>query len=201
MRQNDISGYPKQYLRNRQRYLVGCASFLFFVGAVACVLIYAALYLNGPLAFAALLTACFLWLSWAFYAIIKDEVSVALYFEQKVEGKWIQSEVTARNCVYLDELCAELGIAKLSFFGFEDDWSGKNMVWHDPKTGVETVTALIERLRTNPEVLTESQLILADLERMKSRLREAEAKGVRFCLILHGNSFNGMEIDQRCGYF
>ena len=113
----------------------------------------------------------------------------------------VWSEAVARNCVTLDEICIELGVPTLSSFGFTDDWSGKTMVWHDPQKGLETIEILAKRLRENSGLVAQSPEILADLQRMSARLQVARATRVRFCLILHGDGWNGMEIEQRCGYF
>jgi hypothetical protein len=127
---------------------------------------------------------------------------VALYFEKKVPGKSVWSPVLARNCGYLDEICAQLGSAGFSSFGFADDFpKGEQVTWHPPSGGLRVVSLLLAHLREHPNLLEESAEVILDLERMEFRLLEAEQADSSFCFILHDSGINGMEVEQRRGFF
>ncbi len=199
MRQN--SGYPAAYWKSLRRFLIRYLLFVAVTLALFCGCAYAAIYKNGDIAVAAGLGGFSLYLLLVLYFSIKSKPKLALYFEAKVPGSWVWSAPLARNCVFLDELCNSLGVTVLSSFGFTDDWSGKTMIWHAPEQGLETVTALIRQLRHDATVLTEGDVVLADLQKLNNRLREAEKQGVRFCFILHEGGMNAMEMERRCGHF
>lgn len=201
MRNSKVCGYPPEYLRSRRRFAICFLAFLFVVGAFVCFLVYNAIYSDVPLVLAAGAGGFFLYWLLVFYIIIKSRHKLALYFEAKVPGSWVWSAALARNCVYLDELCEQANVADFSSFGFTDELSGKNMLWHAPAEGLETIQFLMRRLRTNPAVLEETGEILSDLQKMSDRLQEAEVHGVRFCFLLHEGSINAMEVEQRCGQF
>ncbi len=195
------SGYPPEYLRGRRRFVVGFLLTLLVVGAVATFLSYNAIYSDAPLELASGTSGIFLFLLWMFYASVKSPTYLAIYFEEEVTGDALWSAVLARNCLYLDERCVQSKVAKFSSFGFTDDWSGKNMIWHAPEMGLQTVTTLLNQLSLNPDILDESASIIADLQKMTERLQAARKDRTRFCFILHGDGINAMEIEQRCGYF
>ena len=179
------------------RYLL----FLAVVFACICYFGYHAIYKNGSTSVAVWLSAFFFYLLLVLYLVIKSKPKLALYFEARVPGNWVWSAALARNCVFLDEICDSLGVAALSSFGFADEQRHKAMVWHAPEEGRQTATALIRQLRHDPAPLAEAALILADLQQMTNRLREAEKCRVEFCFILHEPSMSGQELDLRRGRF
>ena len=202
MKRRHSIGYPPFYLRAHRRYAVVFIVVLLAMGTVAGVASYHAIASDLPLEFAVAPTALLLFAGWFFYhSVLRSKIGLMPYFESKVEGASVWSEAMARNCVYLDQICRHVNVATLSSFGFTDDWSGKTMVWHDAQSGLQTIEALVGWLRCNPAHLLESTETLADLQRIKDRLQTASENSVRFCLILHGNAWNGMEIEQRCGHF
>ena len=201
MKNGKMSGYPLEHLRDRRRFILGFLLFLSICGSVATFFAYNAVYSNAPLMLASNTTGIFLLLLWIFYASVKSPSYLAIYFEKKVVGDAIWSKALLRNCLYLDELCIQSKVLTLSSFGFTDDWSGKNMIWHPPEKGLQTVTTLLHQLHNAPDIMGESSAIIADLQKMEERLRETQQNQTRFCFIIHGDGWNSMEMEQRCGYF
>lgn len=60
---------------------------------------------------------------------------------------------------------------------------------------------ILEKLVEKPELLEESQALVADLENWEFRLNEALERESHFCVIFHGAGWNGMEMEQRKGHF
>lgn len=181
--------------------MIGYGLFIFIAGLVACFFAYWAIYLNGDIAFAASVGAVFLFLLWVGYGIIVSRVRIALYFENKVTGEAIWSEPLARNCAYLDAIASDAGLTPLSAFGFADEYLGEDVVWHDPEQGLKTVSGLRQKLQSNPQILDDSSVVIPDLAAVETRLREACKSATRFCFIFHYDAINGMEVEQRKGYF
>ena len=193
------NGYPPEHLNDKRQGLKTLAQLLAFVSAITALFAVGGLYDIGLLALAALSSAVGICLLWSGFVTALAKPLLALYFEEKVPGDWVWSKVLARNCVYLDELATES--SRLSSFGFADDLAGETVVWHTPERGLETIEQLLQLLRANPARLRENSAIIADLEKMQIRLQQACKTGTRFCLILHYDVINSMEIDQRKGSF
>ncbi len=115
-------GYPAEYLRHKRRKLIGFATVISIAGGIAGVFGYRAIYLNGDIQFAGIAGAIFLFLLWVGYDVVVSRVRMALYFEEKVLGGWVWSEVLARNYTYLDEMIANTEVTPLTGFGFADDF-------------------------------------------------------------------------------
>lgn len=197
-----LRGYPLRYRESVRRWWIGGARVVAVLGAAASALVYLAVCGSMPVRLAAVAGAIFLYALLVVIAEGLSHVSVVLYFEREVPGGWYtDSAAIARNCVYLDEIAARAGVSTLSAFGFADDMGGETVTWHAPELGLLTISRLSEKLRENPGFEPEAGNILADLDKMRARLEEARKQGTRFCLILHGNAINSMEVEQRKGRF
>jgi len=194
-------GYPPEYLRHWRARWRGAALVILLSAVIAAWFGYRAIFGNGEIQFAGVAVAALFFLLWAQYASLTSRVRIALYFEAKVPGDAVWSEVLARHCTHLDKLAEATGHMPLSAFGFADDFHGENVVWHDPGQGMDTVSVLIQQLRDDQQRIEEASAALADLEKMRDRLRTACGGGTRFCFIFHLDGINGMEIEQRSGCF
>ena len=193
------SGYPPEHLDDKRQSLKTIAQLVAFVGAITALFYVGGLYDIGLLALAALSGAVGICLLWSGVVTAVAKPLLALYFEAEVPGDWVWSKVLARNCTNLDALATES--SRLSSFGFADDMAGETVVWHYPQRGLETVEQLLQTLRDQPDALKETNAIIADLEKMRARLQQACETDTRFCLILHYDVVNSMEIEQRKGSF
>jgi len=197
-----LRGYPPHYRESVRRWWIGGARVLAVLGALTSALVYFAVCGSVPVRLAAVAGGIFLYAALVVIAEGLSPVSVVLYFEREVPGGWYtDSKAIARNCVTLDEIAARAGVSTLSAFGFADDMAGKPLAWHAPEMGLLTVSRLSEKLSENPGLAPEAKTLLADLEKMRARLWEAREQGTRFCLLLHGNAINSMEVEQRKGQF
>jgi len=195
------SGYPTYYRKRFQHHLFWMIITLLVTSGIAGILAYSAIYMEGNILLASGAIALFLlFVCWFCYETITP-IKMALYFEEPVPGPWVWSEVLARHCVYLDPIVAKTGAYPLSFFGFNDDFRNESLVWHAPEKGLETVSKLLQKLRNEPDLVDETETIIADLEKLEIRLRKACENTTQFCFIFHGDGINGMEIEQRRGYF
>jgi len=129
------------------------------------------------------------------------------YFERTVAG-WPELKPSAfetglhlaRRCRWLDELAVREGVPPLSAYGFRDDRDGQRLVWHDAAEGVRTTGRLISVVHQDT---TQGEL-LNDLERLHRYLLLAQAKGIRFCLVVRGGLdkiISPVEMDSRKGRF
>lgn len=99
----------------------------------------------------------------------------------------------ARRVGELDELAGALGVRPLSVFGWNDDFAGEPLVWHESAEGLVTVEALLDHLRAEG---ADEAPIIDDLERIAHALARAAEKEIRFCLLLrHGTTTSGHEWD------
>ena len=100
----------------------------------------------------------------------------------------------------MDEHAVEAGVPPLSSFGFRDDRDGQKLTWHPVPDGLRTVEALIAATQN----LAEEAGLHDDLLRLQRYLKRAEAKGVRFCLIVRvgmDKLISPVEMDNRQGHF
>jgi hypothetical protein len=134
-------------------------------------------------------------------------VAILPYFPKSHPGvsggcSFLSGEALARNCVYLDSLAIQSGWKPLSFFGFADDLYSKRLVWHDPEEGFQTVSGLRAALCSDPSLLSESDVLIAELTLIEANLTEAVRLQAPFCLILRCRPFaSGQEMEARQGYF
>ena len=196
---NKRSGYPTEYLQRTRNDARNTIIVVAIAGVIAALLIYWAIYHEVPLLLASRAGAIWLFIAWIGYCSAAAKPLLALYFEDEVPGDWVWSKALARNCTNLDALATES--STLSSFGFADDMAGETVVWHYPQRGLETVEQLLQTLRDQPDALKETNAIIVDLEKMRQRLQQACESDTRFCLIMHYDVVNSMEIEQRKGHF
>jgi hypothetical protein len=113
-------------------------------------------------------------------------------------------QTLARNCRQLDQLAGEMHLLPLSAFGFNDDRLGEQVAWHDPQQGLETVTGLLQKIRSQPETVADAEALVAELEKIATALQKAEERGISFCFILRegmDRAIVPMEMDLRQGKF
>jgi hypothetical protein len=126
--------------------------------------------------------------------------SIVPYFDRRVgvTGTFAQGQVVARNCRRLDRLAVDSGVSPVSAFGYADDLRGDTLAWHDPRSGLETVSALIKALDPGG---ADGKLV-EELSNIRDALQIAVEKGAKFCFILRsGDGTNAQEHMLRKGTF
>ncbi|NBV24884.1 MAG: hypothetical protein EBS05_23565 [Proteobacteria bacterium] len=128
------------------------------------------------------------------------------YFQQR-GGKgeaFTTGLALSRNCEQLDKLAVELSLEPLSHFGFADDISSEAVQWHSASAGLYSVRGLLHYLQAESGLVSDAEHIIADLEKIEVALQGAEAREVRFCLILRqgfDRMISPVEMDRRQGSF
>jgi hypothetical protein len=75
---------------------------------------------------------------------------------------------------------------------------GDVLVWHDPRSGLETISALLGALAPDGP----DRKLVEELNNIRSALPAAVEKGAKFSLILRsGNGTNRLEHERRAGSF
>jgi hypothetical protein len=131
-------------------------------------------------------------------------VAIVPYFKEEVGGidTFLSGQAVAENCRQLDLIALENNVAPISAFGFNDDFRGEEVQWHDPENSLETITTLLGVIRRNPKIVKYAKAIISDLERTEDALRKARSRDIPFCFILRtGSGTNAMEMEQRTGSF
>jgi hypothetical protein len=126
------------------------------------------------------------------------------YFPASVPGPdtFTTGYALARHSKLLDEWAREAGVAALTAFGFTDDLAGDEVTWHPAAEGVRTVEALLRRCHEDPGALAEPQAVVSDLEPVLDVLREADRRGIGFCLHLRADAaYTAHEFDIRKGRY
>jgi len=139
------------------------------------------------------------WGTWVFATSVFS-ASIAPYFDQRIGGisTFGRGQEVARNCRRLDALAAEKGVRLISDYGYADDLRGETLVWHDPRAGIETVSALIGAIETSGA----DAKLAEELINIRKSLELAADKGAKFSFILRsGDGSNSMEHEQRKGSF
>lgn len=106
----------------------------------------------------------------------------------------------ASKCYRLDEVAAEVGVPPLSAYGFQDDYDGDEIIWHDPREALRTIDALTKAIRQQADMAA----VVGELARLRAYLHLASQKGIRFCLLVRAgrdNMISPLEMDRRQGYF
>ena len=159
-------------------------------------------------------TAIFFLLCWYFVSGLIDHLRdggrIVPYFKKPYKGQLGRGtasagEALAGHCEELDRLAAQMHLAPLSHFGFNDDLCREPVEWHDAADGLRTVTGLIEAVEQDhlawPE--SEKQATLADLKKLQAALERARLQGVPICLLLRPqhDAWCLQEYDLRQGWF
>ncbi len=128
-------------------------------------------------------------------------VRVLPYYERPVGGA--DTFLSGRHLLWhsrrLDAIAARHGVRPLSEFASGDDLiSGEELRWFPCTEALATVECLL----TKAEAESVTVKVTSDLVQLRDGLRLAEAKGIRFCLLLRGGSVtSGWEMSQRKGSF
>ncbi len=127
------------------------------------------------------------------------DVAVVPYFERRVGeiDTFCRGKSLARRMNEIDAQARALELTPLSDFGWNDDLAGELLVWHEPAEGLATVHALLAFYQDDPAA---EHNLIDDLKSLAQALASAEAKAIRFCLLLrHGDVTSGQEWDARKG--
>jgi hypothetical protein len=129
---------------------------------------------------------------------------VVPYFERRLDsgtkGAFKNGFALAQRFDELERRASQLGVPPLSAFGFGDDVLGQLVVWHATEAGLKTVQALVAS--SHSEALHAK--LLEDLRALEAALERAEAKAVRFALVVRIGAdkwISGAEMFQRKGSF
>ncbi|MFQ5779726.1 MAG: hypothetical protein ACE5HN_02930 [Nitrospiria bacterium] len=132
------------------------------------------------------------------------EVRILPYFKERVGNTetFLYGQGIARRVVLLDALAEKLGLSPISAFGYNDNFLGEDVTWHDAEDGLKTVSGLLDHLRGNPRLMDDADRIIRDLTRTETALREAHGKSIQFCFLAReGSTTSGLEMDRREGTF
>jgi len=151
-----------------------------------------------------------LWFSW--YLLLKNFRELFIcrivpYFESHV-ATYPDNQPDAfdtgiflvRHCRQLDDIAKNIGVKPLSDFGFKDDQDAQKLIWHESSEGIRTVEVLVAKMSDG----TTPSDLMTDLVRLRDYLRKAQAKGIRFCLIIRAGLdkfISPVEMDNRKGRF
>ncbi len=129
-------------------------------------------------------------------------VQIIPYFQRQLGG--IDTFFAGRTMVcflkQLDRIAEKQNSKPISSFGFADDLLGEELVWHDPKIGLQTIYAIQSVMQQSniPDAI--GRPLLSDLTKWQHALERAASEQVSFCVLLrHGDSTSGHEWDVRQG--
>lgn len=114
---------------------------------------------------------------------------IVLYFERPIGlARSHGSSALAKNCQRIDALAIKNNVSAISEFGtnfgLNNDSKGKALQWRDADKGLKTIKTLLGVTGKNPDLLSDSQVIVRDLQQMEFALLKAQAQNIRFCLLL-----------------
>ncbi|MFZ2281307.1 MAG: hypothetical protein WAW39_26145 [Prosthecobacter sp.] len=121
------------------------------------------------------------------------------YFDAKVPGCSLTVGVELlKQSRALDSLALEAGVKRIGEFISDDDFfDNSGPVWHLADDGVATFDVLLRRFDSHLSV----EAAKNDLKAILDTLLFAQAKSIRFCLLLRDvHVTNQMEWDQRKGF-
>ncbi len=128
-------------------------------------------------------------------------VRVLPYFERPVGGTdtFLAGKGLLWHSRQLDAIAARHGVRPLSEFASGDDLiPGEELRWFPCTEALLTVDCLLAHAGAEDF----SVKLVSDLTRLREGLRLADAKGIRFCLLLReGSVTSGWEMSQRKGSF
>lgn len=205
-----LYGYPHYYVVYRKKVVLLCSalSFTSIAGIVMIVLAFAWIpgakpYIGFCSAGVAILLLAF-WLAIG-YVITVNNIRILLYFDKEVydeSNTFLLGRKIAINVKQLDEIARNVGVMPLSAFGFYDDLKGDALVWHDPSEGIKTFVGLIDFIRRQTPLLSDSDILIVELDAMAKRLRQASLGGAHFCLQLrYGSRWDAHEMSIRKGFY
>ncbi len=151
-----------------------------------------------------LLIACFFGRMPGTLLLTIHHFRVVAYYNRRIEDPnidtWLTGEAIFQNLKYLDDLCDQTGIQRMTGFGFLDDLDGDKVIWHNPLDGLVTIRTLINHLYTEE---SDTTLLLSELEKIEYALTQAASKDVQFAFILRpvDGGTSGQEMESRQGTF
>ena len=123
---------------------------------------------------------------------------VVPYFEKNLgePAPFSGGAALAKNSEHLDELAAAAGANPLSSFGFDDDFYGQSVKWHEPALAIATIKII------SPQVSAEEPALRRDLEALSEFLGRAATRKTRFALVIRTvHAVSDAEIRRRQGFF
>jgi hypothetical protein len=118
------------------------------------------------------------------------------YFEKSLAESqpFAGGTALARQNQRLDELALAAGVTPLSSYGFNDDFAGQTVTWHEPALALATIRAIL------PKVSQDESRLRGDLELLTEWLNRAAARRIRFALLLRTtHSVADAEKEKRLG--
>lgn len=188
-------------MASQLKWTCGCLLPL-IVAAVTATSIYAMFLVQAPTIWNGvrlLLSAAFLlWFSREFLHGLKDRrrASVFPYFERNVGDidTFRKGRTLAERFAEVDSLAVTLSVTPLHTFGFNDDLDGETLEWHDAALGLASVTPLLKHLRQHPNLISDQEGVIEDLERIERALEKAREKRIRFSLLINvGDGYTSQE--------
>jgi hypothetical protein len=198
---------PRHARYVRKAWLIDVAALLFGAALVAfCV--YEAFWgsrQGGWITWVFVSSAFFLFLLKILPADIRDSyrVRVVPYFKEPVPGPetFPHGQALARYALWLDQAAAQLAVTPLSHFGYSGANSTDADGWYNAADGLATITALLQFLGETPSPADDMAQLIAELQKIASRLSEASKINAGFCLLLrHGSPASGWELRNRKGH-
>jgi len=125
-------------------------------------------------------------------------VRIVPYFEKSLGDAqpFAAGVELARRAERLDRLATEAGATPLSNFGFNDDFVGQAVTWHEPALALATIRAVL------PKVAETELALRRDLELLSEALNRAAARRIRFALLLRTtHAVSDAEKEKRLGSF
>lgn len=131
------------------------------------------------------------------------EVRIIPYYHRPLPeaDTYLSGVALARNCRHLDRLARARGVRAISDFGFNDPRWGEQVVWHDAKTGLPTITALLQAVAEEPDAVDDAPAVSAELEKIRHAFEHASTSGIRFAFLVEiGSGTSGQVWEVRGGY-
>lgn len=132
-----------------------------------------------------LLIACFFGWGLGKLLLTTHHFRVVAYYNRRIEDPnidtWLTGETIFQNLKYLDDLCDQVGIQRMTGFGFLDDLDGDAMTWHNALDGLITIRTLINHLYAEESDTTP---LLSELEKIEYALTQAASQDIQFAFIL-----------------
>ncbi len=124
------------------------------------------------------------------------------YFQRRLGqiDTFLAGQTIARFLTQLDAIASDQNVPLLSTFGFADDLRGEVLRWHDPKTGLRSLEAILVGLDHSQIPESVRRPLVDDLKKWHHALERAALENVLFCLLLrHESTTSGHEWDVRKG--
>lgn len=131
------------------------------------------------------------------------EVRIIPYYDRPLPqaDTFLSGLALARNCLHLDRLARARGVRAISDFGFNDPLRGEQVVWHDAKTGLPTITALLRAVAEEPDAVDDAAAVSGELEKIRHAFERASTSGIRFAFLVEiGSGTSGQVWEVRGGY-